>query len=67
MAETGWGLAYVDAAQARSALEAGRLRSVLGEWMPAPEHFYLYYPSARLKSAALTALVDAVRATSQQA
>ena len=67
MAETGWGLAYVDAAQARSALEAGRLRSVLGEWMPPPEHFYLYYPSARLKSAALTALVDAVRATSQQA
>lgn len=65
LAEAGLGLAYVYEVQARAGLQAGRLRAVLPDWLPPAEHFYLYYPSARMKSAALTALVDAVRATAE--
>ena len=66
LAEAGLGLAYVYEAQARPALPTGRLRAVLSDWMPPPEPFFLYYPSARMKSAALSALVDAVRATAER-
>lgn len=57
-AEQGLGLAYVYASYAAAGLAAGRLRTVLDDWRPADEHFYLYYPSRKLLPAGLRAFVD---------
>ena len=43
---------------AAAGLAAGRLRTVLDDWRPADEHFYLYYPSRKLLPAGLRAFVD---------
>lgn len=60
-AEAGLGLAYVYASHVADARAAGRLVSVLDDWRPADEHFYLYYPGRRLPPAGLRAFVDLVR------
>jgi len=60
-AEAGLGLAYVYASYAAAGLAAGRLRTVLDDWRPADEHFYLYYPSRKLLPAGLRAFVDMLR------
>lgn len=39
-------------------VQAGQLQYVLSAWAPAPEYFYLYYPSGRNMSAALRAVID---------
>lgn len=57
-AEAGLGLAYVYASYAAAGLAAGRLCTVLDDWRPADEHFYLYYPSRKLLPAGLRAFVD---------
>lgn len=60
-AEEGLGLAYVYEDYARSAVAAGRLRTVLDDWRPAEPGFFLYYPSRRLVPAGLRAFIDLVR------
>ena len=47
---------------ARPHLDAGRLVSVLEEWLPPFEGPFLYYPSRRHMPAALRAFVDFLRA-----
>ena len=66
-AEAGLGLAYVHAALATPALAAGRVVQVLADWMPPPEPLYLYYPSRRLQTAGMQALVEWVRQAAEVA
>lgn len=61
-AESGLGLAYVQASLAASALVAGSVRAVLAGWLPPAEQLYLYYPGRRLQPAGLQAWIDLVRA-----
>lgn len=55
------GLAYVYAQYAEPGLGTGRLVSVLGDWLPTPARFYLYYPSHRLPPAGLRAFIEFAR------
>lgn len=57
----GFGLAYVIEDQAAAELADGRLERVLDEWCPPFAGYHLYYPSRRQKSAAFSALVEALR------
>jgi DNA-binding transcriptional LysR family regulator len=57
----GIGLVYTGEAFLEPYLAQGRLARVLEDWCPAVPGFFLYYPSRRQASAALRALVDALR------
>jgi DNA-binding transcriptional LysR family regulator len=57
----GMGLAYISRAAASDALAAGRLRTVLEDWLPPSSPLCLYYPRNRNTSAALRALIQAIR------
>jgi DNA-binding transcriptional LysR family regulator len=57
-ARDGLGLAYVYEQQARHLLAGGALQSVLDDWCPPAEHFFLYYPSRRHVPAALRVLIE---------
>jgi len=54
------GLAYVSEAEARVALDEGRLEVVLDDWAPEVPGFFLYFPSRARTSPALRALLDGV-------
>lgn len=60
-AEDGIGLAYVYEQYVRSALDAGRMVTVLDDWLPALSGFFLYYPGRKRLPAGLRAFVDLVR------
>jgi DNA-binding transcriptional LysR family regulator len=57
----GSGLAYVLEPSARAALADGRLESVLDDWLPPFEGFYLYYPSRFQVPPKLRVLIDFLR------
>lgn len=61
-AQQGAGLCYTYAAYASELVAQGQLVKILEDWMPAPERFYLYYPSGRHMGAALRAWVDFLKA-----
>ncbi len=61
MAVAGLGLAFVFEDSARSALDDGRLVTVMEEWCP-PFAAFLYYPRQRRVSAALRAFIDMAKA-----
>ncbi|MEA5098041.1 MAG: LysR family transcriptional regulator [Burkholderiaceae bacterium] len=60
-AMAGLGLAYLPQDMVQKHLDDGTLISVLEEWCPTFPGYYLYYPSRRQQSPALTLLVDALR------
>jgi DNA-binding transcriptional LysR family regulator len=62
LAVGGAGLAYTLEAYAAPYLRDGRLVSVLQDWAPPPEVFYLYYPSRRQNPAALQAFIEFLKA-----
>lgn len=57
----GVGLALSPQYLAGPHIKAGRLQSVLAEWMPTVPGFHLYYPSRRQMSRATTLVLDALR------
>lgn len=57
----GLGLTYAPAELVLPYLDSGQLQSVLEDWCPAFQGYYLYYPSRRHLSSAFTAFVDAFR------
>ena len=60
-ATDGIGLAYTADSYAAPYLANGQLQRVLADWCPPFPGFYLYYPGRRQISAALRALIDALK------
>jgi DNA-binding transcriptional LysR family regulator len=60
-AKSGLGLAYLPEDFVSAELTEGSLVQVLTDWVPTFSGYHLYYPSRRLKSAALGLLIDALR------
>ena len=58
---SGYGVAYIPESLVTEHIEAGRLIATLKEWSPYWAGFYLYYPSRRQLSPAMSAVVDALR------
>jgi DNA-binding transcriptional LysR family regulator len=61
LAGLGIGLAYED--QVAGYIDQGRLIRVLEDWSPSFPGFFIYYPGRRHQSAALSALIRALRVT----
>jgi DNA-binding transcriptional LysR family regulator len=57
----GAGLAYMRKAWIADDVAAGRLVSVLDEWMPSSAGLCLYYPGRRNVPAGLRAFIDVIR------
>lgn len=57
----GAGLAYIAEWRVLADIAAGRLVSLLGKWVPEEEGLCLYHPSRRHPSAALRALIEAIK------
>ncbi|WP_027712567.1 LysR family transcriptional regulator [Dickeya chrysanthemi] len=57
----GVGIAYLPEDMCASYIEDGRLVRILEDWSPYFAGFYLYYPSRRLPSPALTLVINALR------
>ena len=57
----GYGLGYIPESLVRDHIAAGRLEQVLDDWCPLWAGYYVYYPSRRQMSPALTVVVDALR------
>lgn len=57
----GRGIAHVFDDYARPYLQDGRLVELLSDWSPTLPHWFLYYPSRRLPSAAMRAFLDYMR------
>ena len=60
-AADGLGVAYVAEHSARPHLDAGRLRTVLDDWLPQIPGLFLYYPGHRQLPSALRALIDLLK------
>jgi DNA-binding transcriptional LysR family regulator len=60
-AVAGAGLAYMREAWIAQDVAAGRLVSVLNEWMPSAPGLCLYYPGRRNVPASLRAFIDVIR------
>jgi DNA-binding transcriptional LysR family regulator len=58
---SGAGVSFVFEDSVESLIEAGALVRVLREWTPPFPGFFLYYPSRRQVSPALTAFIEAIR------
>ncbi|WP_312619786.1 LysR substrate-binding domain-containing protein, partial [Agrobacterium pusense] len=54
----GRGIAHVFDDYAKPYLQDGRLVELLPDWSPTLPHWFLYYPSRRLPSAAMRAFLD---------
>ncbi|MGQ7746198.1 LysR family transcriptional regulator [Pectobacterium brasiliense] len=57
----GYGLAFVPDILARPWLDNGKLQSVLKEWCPLRQGFYIFYPSERQLLPALSMIIDTLR------
>ena len=57
----GRGIAHVFDDYAKPHLLSGRLLELLSDWSPILPHWFLYYPSRRLPSAAMRAFLDYMR------
>ncbi|MBC07354.1 LysR family transcriptional regulator [Thalassospira sp.] len=57
----GFGLAYIPEEIVAPHLESGRLQSVLQDFLPYWDGYYLYYPNRRQSSPAFNAVVNALR------
>ena len=57
----GVGLAFVGEQEVSSYLEDGKLIRVLLDWCPPYTGFFIYYPSRRQQTAALSALISVLR------
>jgi DNA-binding transcriptional LysR family regulator len=60
-AMSGYGLAYIPESLVTTHVAAGRLVAILEDWCPFWAGFYLYYPSRRQLSPAMTAIIDILR------
>ncbi|MEZ5608154.1 MAG: LysR family transcriptional regulator [Burkholderiaceae bacterium] len=58
---SGYGLAFVPEDMVLEHIAAGRLIRVLDDWCPSYPGYYLYYPSRRHPSRALSVIVEALR------
>jgi DNA-binding transcriptional LysR family regulator len=58
----GVGLAFTSEQQAAPHLASGALVRVLEDWCPPFPGYFLYYPSRRQQPAALSALIETLRA-----
>jgi DNA-binding transcriptional LysR family regulator len=59
--KSGLGMAYLPEDFLRQEVADGSLIQVLTDWCPSISGYHLYYPSRRLKSAALGLLIEALR------
>lgn len=57
----GYGVGYIPESLVRAHIDAGRLVAVLEDWCPFWTGYYLYYPSRRQLSPAMSVIVDALR------
>ena len=57
----GRGIAHVFDDYAKPYVQSGRLVELLSDWSPTLPHWFLYYPSRRLPSAAMRAFLDYMR------
>ncbi len=57
----GRGIAHVFDDYAKPHVQTGRLVELLSDWSPTLPHWFLYYPSRRLPSAAMRAFLDYMR------
>ncbi|USI73468.1 LysR family transcriptional regulator [Sphingomonas morindae] len=60
------GIAYLPEEYVRDDMAEGRLVRVLADWCPPFPGYYLYYPSRRQRSPALSVLIEALRYSSQR-
>ena len=60
-AADGLGVAYMAEHSARAHLDAGRLHTVLDDWLPPILGLFLYYPGHRQPPSALRALIDLLK------
>jgi DNA-binding transcriptional LysR family regulator len=63
----GIGISYIDRAMLEPHIAAGRLVSLLDDWMPKSIDLFLYYPSRRQVPAPLRAFIDFLKAERRQA
>ncbi|QQP92867.1 LysR family transcriptional regulator (plasmid) [Skermanella sp. TT6] len=63
----GRGIAHVLDDYAKPHIRGGRLVELLRDWSPTLPHWFLYYPSRRLPSAAMRAFLDHMKAYDWQA
>ncbi|RCW81202.1 LysR family transcriptional regulator [Phyllobacterium bourgognense] len=63
----GRGIAHVFDDYAKPYVQSGRLVELLSDWSPTLPHWFLYYPSRRLPSAAMRAFLDYMRSYDWQA
>ena len=62
LAADGEGVFYTMDAYAQPRIDQGKLVTLLDDWLPPPDAFYLYYPSRRQNPAALQALIEFLKA-----
>lgn len=61
----GYGIAYMPESIVEADIRAGRLIQVLDDWSPFFAGYFLYYPSRRQLTPAMSVIVDALRHTSR--
>jgi DNA-binding transcriptional LysR family regulator len=57
----GFGIAYVPEDMVTQHVRSGELVTVLDDWPPKLDGYYIYYPTSRQNSAAFKVIVDALR------
>ena len=57
----GFGIAYLPEDMAAQHIRSGELVTVLDDWSPKFDGYYIYYPTSRQNSAAFRVIVDALR------
>lgn len=66
-ARDGAGMAYLPEDYVRADMAEGRLVRLLGDWCPPFPGYYLYYPSRRQLSPAMSVVIEALRSRSRLA
>lgn len=64
-ASNGYGIAYMPESIVEADIRAGRLLQVLDDWSPFFAGYFLYYPSRRQLTPAMSVIVDALRHASR--